>query len=200
MRKILPFLLVIALLIVACEDNGGPSYGGEVGGEVARRDTSGAVEKESAFEAAQGLGIQPKYMKKIEVKTADVAAEIANIWLEHNILWQETQGMIIHIDFSIFNSRNREGMAAAYFYFADGTPLKDFNGRYKTKNGNVSVGEDFVPDYEGARFPDFQIFMPYDELHMDYGTFSLKFRVSIWGPASRELAKSDWVGFTFTRR
>lgn len=124
-------------------------------------------------------------------------AEIEKVWLEHNVWEDGVNGMRIHVKFNVDNMKGLEGRLIAYFYNDDksGTPLNDMNGRYKTTDGKVSVGEDFVPTYDGSSWADFQIFMPYNELHI-YKSGGYKLFASVWY-GDECLEKSDWVYFTY---
>ncbi len=65
-------------------------------------------------------------------------ARINNIKLEHNVMVNGVKGMNIVINFDIQREKGCSCRASAYFYFSDGTALKDFNSRYKTTDGNAS--------------------------------------------------------------
>ena len=62
---------------------------------------------------------------------------------------------------------NRQGMIQAFFYHSNGEPLLDTNDNYRTEDGSVTCGEYFQPPYENTIYNDFQLFIPYEELHLD---------------------------------
>ena len=124
---------------------------------------------------------------------------IQRLWVDHNILEDGRKGMRIHLEFTTHNLLNIECEAAAYFYYSNGTPLRDFNSSYRDVSGDVSHGERFTPPYYDTRYSDFTMFMPYDELHMSQGQHSLKFMVQMYDLAtSTKFATSEWSYFTFT--
>lgn len=135
-----------------------------------------------------GLGSQVKPLVKIQ-----------RVWAEHNIGRGDKKGMRIHTAFSVTDVLRRTGIVAARFYFASGVPLMDLNGSYRTRQGNVCVVGPFTPSSITTSYEDFVLFMPYLELHRETGEHSLKFLVTVWDNQSRELARSDWVHFTYTR-
>jgi hypothetical protein len=130
--------------------------------------------------------------------TVKPSATIRKIWQEFNVEHSDQQGMRIHIAFTVANLLRRTGTVAAYFRFANGVPLKDFNDNYGTKTGNVCAAGSFTPMYLNTQYNDFVLFMPYLELHMGPGNHSLKFYVVVWDDQNRELTWSDWVSFTYT--
>lgn len=123
-----------------------------------------------------------------------VTASITKIWADYNVSdAYGNKGMNIHVKFDINGMLNRTGKAVAYFYRSNGTALVDMNNSYRTTNGKVSVGKDFVPNYENCTFNDLVMFIPYSELHL-YSNTSCYFTVSIWNGNS-ELAISDKYNF-----
>jgi hypothetical protein len=126
------------------------------------------------------------------------SAQVEKITVDHNVYEGGVKGMRIHVKFTTSNMYQVQGYCNAYFYFSDGTSLKDYNQRYYTSDGNVSVHRTFTPNYVECRYNDLQLFMPYDELHMASGNFNLKFYIQIHDNSKR-LTSSDWVHFTFSK-
>lgn len=129
----------------------------------------------------------------------NATAEVEETWVDHSVYENDVKGMRIHVRFSINGSKGEPCTATIYFYFQSGKALKDFNGRYKTVGGNVSAYEKFTPRFENSEYADFQIFMPYAELHMETGEFELKYLVEIHNKNGRSLGESKYYPFTFTR-
>ena len=124
----------------------------------------------------------------------EVSGIIRSIWVDHNISDSYgNNGMKIHIKFDINGMLNRRGQAAAYFYYTNGNPLKDSNGRCSTPNGNVATHVDFTPNYENCTFNDLSIFMPYSELHMNKSA-SCYFTISLWC-GDNEITQSEKTFF-----
>lgn len=126
-------------------------------------------------------------------------AEIHKVWVDHNVFENGYKGMRIHVKFSTYNMLNHSGECNAYFYFANGTALKDFNGRYKTTSGYVSTGKRINPNYENAIFNDLQMFIPYDELHINKNekTAKCKFKIGVFNYGD-EIANSGYYNFTWS--
>ncbi len=129
------------------------------------------------------------------------SATMTSIDIEHAYVLDGVRGMNIKVSFDIAHYRGREGMAAAYFYFGDeqNRPLRDFNGYYATRNGYVGVGRYFEPGYDQTTYHDFELFIPYTELHMAPDEeYRLKFYIIIWDiETSSQLTYSDWQYFWF---
>ncbi len=108
------------------------------------------------------------------------------------------EGMRIHVKFNdnIFISDVSD--VVAYFYYSDGNPLYDKNGKYTTSENTVCEGACFLRGYSTSS--DFIIFMPFDELHIKKtGNTTCAFNITIWDRAtSRELASSSLYYFLYS--
>lgn len=128
-------------------------------------------------------------------------AEINRIWVDHNEFYNGQKGMMIHIDFEANGLLNHTLNPVAYFEFSNGTALEDYDGSYRTTDGHVSVGDTGVANYEGCQWKDFKLFMPYEQLHMSEGSYSLQFSVNIYDKSdgNKCLVRSGNYGFTFSK-
>jgi hypothetical protein len=124
---------------------------------------------------------------------------IQQVWTDHNVFEGGQKGMRIHAKFTVDNYKDIKCRMTAYFYFANGDKLKDYNGAYKTDDGQVSVGKDFNPTYVNAIYNDYTVFLPYDELHLGTGKFSLKYQVKLYRQGGEFFASSEYQTFTFTK-
>lgn len=126
--------------------------------------------------------------------------KVNKVWVDYD-QWQNNQkGMLIHVEFETVGCKDENLQVCAYFYTSSGTALKDYDGSYKTTDGNVSTHLDTTTSYHNSIWNDFKIFMPYDQLHMASGKHELKFYVSIYSPVAKKfLGDSDYVYFTFTK-
>lgn len=128
---------------------------------------------------------------------------IKSVETQHNVVQNGQKGMNIIVNYSVEGMKGKTGDLNAYFYFEDGTPLKDGNKSsvpcYGTYGGSVVVGKQFTPRYDDVAMSS-TLFMPYDELHLRKGKFSLKFYCAIFDDEMKQQATSDWRYFTFTRQ
>lgn len=125
-----------------------------------------------------------------------VTATIKRVWVNHNVYEDGKYGMRIHVNFSVNGMYNRTGQVAVYFYYANGNPIRDTNYNFRTVDNNVAVSRDFKPRYSNSNYSDFEIFMPYDEIHV-YRTSSCYFTISIWN-GNTEVTSSNKTSFKIT--
>jgi len=128
-------------------------------------------------------------------------AQIKSLTIDHNVYEGGKKGMNIKVSFAVQGMKGKTGRVNVYFYYKDGTRLKDCNNKYCTIDDNVATWEDFTPGWDNTTYTDFKIFMPYEEMHMPSGKFDLKLFASVRNKTknSKELADSDWYYFTYTK-
>ena len=91
----------------------------------------------------------------------------------------------------------RTVQASAFFYHRDGRLLMDTNRNFYTiSNGQVSVNMNLTPAYQATTFTNARMFIPYGELHLPHGKYSLKVKISLFDiMTGQELAQSDFAYF-----
>lgn len=128
---------------------------------------------------------------------------IKSVETQHNVVQNGQKGMNIIVNYSVEGMKGKTGDLNAYFYFEDGTPLKDGNKSsvpcYGTYDGSVVVGKQFTPRYDDVAMSS-TLFMPYDELHLRKGKFSLKYYCAIFDDEMKQQATSNWKYFTVTQQ
>ncbi|MBQ8462059.1 MAG: hypothetical protein IJ543_06575 [Bacteroidales bacterium] len=128
-------------------------------------------------------------------------ATIKEVTVDHNVYQDGNKGMKIHVKFDIQNCKDDACRAIAYFYYANGTAIKDTNGLYKDASGNVSAGVDFKPGYDDTVYSDLIIFMPYSEIHSTTrtGTVEMYFDTKLYDFTSKEFIGNNYkVTFNMT--
>lgn len=105
--------------------------------------------------------------------------------------------------FTIDNAKGLKCLAVAYFYYDNGTPLRDHNNLYHTVDGNVSSSANFTPSYDNTLYDDsqsgFSIAIPYKELELPRGDYKLKYKVILFDDNLKQIITSDYYYFTFTQ-
>ncbi|MBI3244464.1 MAG: hypothetical protein HYZ49_19465 [Chloroflexi bacterium] len=135
------------------------------------------------------------------VRTSKPQGEVEQVWVEHNVHSGQKKGMTIHIKFNVRNLKDAICRAAAYFRFRSGQKLYDSNNSYRAGDGQVAVGEEFVPNYVSTAFSDFRLFMPYNELHLAKGKHDAQFQISLYVPSTNtRIAMSNYIDFQYQRR
>jgi hypothetical protein len=129
------------------------------------------------------------------------SAKIEKVEVEHNLFNDDdVKGMEIYVSFTTENLKGVSLPVNVYFSWANGLSITSLDGTYETPDRNVAVRRDAVPEYDSTEFTNFTIFMPYHELEMDFakGTYDLRFQVVIYDDDLKELARSEYIPFTYT--
>lgn len=130
----------------------------------------------------------------------DKSANIEKIWVDYDQYKNGKKGMLIHVKFTIDGMKGNDGMCALYFKYKNGDFLKDYNNSYNSSDGCVSCGATFTPGYDSTVYNDYQLFMPYEELHMSSGKSNLAFYAIIYNKSNNEnLARSSDQCFDYTQ-
>lgn len=105
--------------------------------------------------------------------------------------------------FTISNAKSIGCHAVAYFYTSEGVPLKDYNNLYNTSGGTVASTVDFKPGYDVAVYNssqvDFNINLPYTELHLPQGFYHLQYKVVLFDNKWTQIASSGLYNFDYTK-
>ncbi|MCM1348482.1 MAG: WG repeat-containing protein [Firmicutes bacterium] len=132
-----------------------------------------------------------------EVDPTAKSGYVDKVWVSHNVMDGGRKGMRIHVKFHVANCQYEDGQCVAWFAFSDGTRLKDFDGSYKTIDGQVSTSTKFRPGYENTVYEDLQLFIPYTQLHLTQKQNSdCMFHVGVF-VNDEQLCTSNYVYFTF---
>lgn len=141
--------------------------------------------------------------EEIDLVFVEKSIVIKSVETQHNVVQGGQKGMNIIVNYSVEGMKGKTGDLNAYFYFEDGTPLKDGNKSsvpcYGTYDGSVVVGKQFTPRYDDVAMSS-TLFMPYDELHLRKGKFSLKYYCAIFDDEMKQQATSNWKYFTVTQQ
>ena len=126
------------------------------------------------------------------------------IKVDHNVYRNGQKGMVIKASFDTTGIKGVNCELVAYFYFANGTALNNYNNSYGTVDNKVSSSTKITPGYDNTTYTDVEIFMPYDELHLSQqsGTkYELKFFLRLYDLESNKFIGnvcSDYCYFNLT--
>lgn len=126
----------------------------------------------------------------------------SNINTEHDVVVNGETGLLITTNLDVNNLADTDLRIGAYFYFGDARnrPLKDFNERFASSNGNVATSRWVTPHSNSATVKNLELFIPYSELHMASGQYRLKFILVAWDVSTGDAAgDSEWKLFSFTQ-
>jgi 5-hydroxyisourate hydrolase-like protein (transthyretin family) len=135
----------------------------------------------------------------LETAPSKVSSRINQIHVDHNVFEEGRKGMRIHVKVNFFNLKGTQTLCQAFFYYSNGTRLKDFNGLYVDPDGFVSHFIKLTPSFENTIYEDATLFVPYSELHLGTGKYDVKFFVHTFYQSNgwKFIEKSAPVYFTY---
>ena len=136
---------------------------------------------------------------KPEVINKEISGKVYNVWIQHDIISNYIKGMNIHAQFAIYNAQNKPCNISSYFFYDTGIRLNDFDGMFTSTEGQVAVGNSFIPQYINSNFNDFILFMPYNQLHMGTGIYRLNLIVTLAQENGTLISTSKPVEFIFNQ-
>lgn len=142
---------------------------------------------------------QKAFQKKRNTARSNAKAYFSNPKLVHNQFKNGKKGLGLRHKLKVQNMQNKRLEVTCYFYFKkSGKILKDYNGKYKTTGGDVSVADYVTVKYKDASWASFKHFIPYDELHLGKGKHELKTRCEAFDQG-RSIGIGPWSYLTFRK-
>lgn len=135
-------------------------------------------------------------------QTTSNNATIKSVYVSNDADVDGEKGLSVKVSFDVSGMKGHNGRVSCYFYDTNGNALIDRNNRYHTSGtpSNVSSGEDIKPRYDNSTYTDFEIKIPYSELHLS-STYSRTLRVDVvvwdyYSGSGKEVARKDGTTFT----
>lgn len=125
-------------------------------------------------------------------------ATFNKIWVDYNVTENNQKGMRIHTNFSVNNMKGMDSYLAIYFETRDGERLKDINQKLYSTDGTVAVYRALKPGFDVTDYKDLDIFMPYEELDLDQGKYSLRMDLDVIHKAGGLIQHLTFYNFEYT--
>lgn len=136
-----------------------------------------------------------------QVPSTPATGAIREMEVVHNVFQSNQAGMQIRLNFNIQKRKGIPCRMIVYFFDSERKPLKDVNQRFRTQEGNVSVGSVFTPGYDETFYNNYILFMPYSELDQKDGARDLGFYAQLFDEAKNSiLATSPYALFRYTQK
>jgi subtilisin family serine protease len=160
------------------------------------------------FDNATGVGrlnLPPPPQAEPLPDSSPPLVNLYHVWQEHNVSLDGRKGMKIHLSFDATNLAGSTGHIIARFSRREpgsdsSLPLADLNQSYRAADGQIAVSAPFTPRHAATFYLDEALFLPYEELDLGPGDYSLEFEAQILDPAQNTvLARSGPVRFTYSQ-
>lgn len=130
------------------------------------------------------------------------SAIIHSVKVENGVNVSGKKGLSVKVSFNIIGMKEKEGKVSCYFYDSNGKALLDTNNSYNTSGtpSYVAVSRSIKPGYDNSKYTDYEITIPYEELHLlNTNSTTLRVDVLIWDYSvtpNKTLARKENTTFT----
>jgi hypothetical protein len=107
------------------------------------------------------------------------SATFKQVWVDQNVTEGGQRGMRVHVKFTAYGMRNLNSYLAIYFMDDSGDYIKDRNGKFASASDDVAVYREITPAYDPAEYNDLTVFMPYSELELPNGSYTLTMDIKL---------------------
>ena len=160
--------------------------------------------------AAKGLSLLGAFCLLILTSFGAVKAEnkssstqpdavFERIWIDYNITEGGVKGMRIHVKFQAHGLKDTNCNLVIYLLDNNNKPLKDYNKKYYSTQGTVAIFEKLKPGFDRTVYNDLQMFLPYQELDLLDGNYSLKMDVKLVYDDGRVIKDLTIYPFTYNQ-
>jgi hypothetical protein len=127
------------------------------------------------------------------------SAAFKNLWVDYGVTEGGQLGMRIHLKFTAYKMKNLPSYLAVYFTDQQGEYLKDTNDAFNSSDGLVAVYQELNPGYDPTDYNDLSVFMPYSELDLEPGNYSLKIEAKLIYKAGGIIQELTTEDFTYKK-
>lgn len=124
---------------------------------------------------------------------------VDSFWVNKDQLQEGKRGMLVHLKFTVYGMKEIDCAIAIYFLSGYEKPLKDKNQKFYTKGGDVATYSYLKPKHDETVYNDLQLFMPYDELDLDPGSYKLKMDIDLNYDDGTRLQHLRYYDFNYTQ-
>lgn len=121
--------------------------------------------------------------QKANTTSSSKNAIIHSVKVDNNADVSGKKGLSVKVSFNVMGMKDKDGKVSCYFYDANGKALLDTNNSYCTSGtpSYVAVSRSIKPSYDNSKYTDYEIMIPYEELHLSNTNYTtLRVDVLIW--------------------
>jgi hypothetical protein len=144
-----------------------------------------------------------KQSKPVAVKPCPspdtVSAKVTRTWVDYNVTDGGKKGMRAHINFEVSGLLSIDSLMTVRIQKQDGVFLANTNSEYSNKNDELAVSFEMKPGYETTVYKDIDVFIPYSEIIIGRGKWTLSLDYDLNCASGKMLKHLDAYEFEFER-
>ncbi len=129
------------------------------------------------------------------------SAKFTSLKVAFGVTKGAASGLEFHMALDLDRRKGLWCQAAVYLVNDRGLHLKDADRAYADRLGRVAATTFLKPSYDGARFGDIELFLPYDQLHLTKSRATLGYYAAIIDISTdSQIARTNVREFSYHRR
>lgn len=129
-----------------------------------------------------------------------VTAKVTRTWVEYNMTEGGKKGLRAHINFEVTGLQNIDSLMTVRVQKEDGTFLSNSSSGYSNQSSQLAVSFEMKPGYETTVYKDLDVFIPYSEIIIGRGKWTLSLDYDLNCASGKMLKHLDAYEFEFERQ
>lgn len=113
------------------------------------------------------------------IKSAKPSAVFNSCWIDYNVTESGVKGMRIHVNFEVTGLKGIDSKLVARVQTEEGDYLMNEGSSYSNETGELETSFDMNPGYPTTVYKDAQMFLPYSEINIEKGVWTLKLDIDV---------------------
>lgn len=131
--------------------------------------------------------------------TTDTNEEANRVWIDYNQTRNGRRGMLVHVNFEATGLKGVDAKMTVRIRDQGDEFLPSSSAGYSNKDGDFEVSYDIKPGYDPAVYEDVTVFIPYDEIKVGKGNWTLKLDVDIAYENGEYIKHINYKEFDFSK-
>jgi hypothetical protein len=129
----------------------------------------------------------------------DVSATVKKIWVDYDVTEGGRKGMRVHVNFEVNGLKGVDSKITARIRKENDDYLTSRSASFSNGEGQFETSFDMKPGYPTAVFEDAAMFVPYNEINIRKGVWTLKLDVDLNYENGDLIQHLDYHEFEFTQ-
>lgn len=128
----------------------------------------------------------------------DISATVNRVWIDYNVWENGRKGMRIHVDFEVTGLKGVDSMITARVQKENDDYLTS-SSSFSNSEGQLQTSFDMKPGFSPAVYEDATMFLPYNEILVRKGVWSLKLDIDLNYENGDLIDHLEYHEFDFTK-
>ncbi len=150
-------------------------------------------------ELLKNMALYEVTVSKSKASLTAPRAEFEKMWVDYGVKEGGLLGMRIHVKLKTYNLKDTQCWLTINFEKEGGERLVARNTLFADRSGGVTLSSELTPGYPVTIYSDISVFMPYEELNLGSGNYSLKMHADLTYPDGGLIQHLNYYSFNFSQ-